>query len=83
MENLEWIKEGACLPFSPEMFLPEPDDKDAEKLAKIVCESCVVKSECLSYALDNRIKVGIYGGTTPKERRNINRERQRGNSNPQ
>jgi WhiB family redox-sensing transcriptional regulator len=80
MENLEWIKEGACLPFSPDIFLPEPDDKGAERLAKRICAECIVKSECLSYALDNHIKVGIYGGTSPKERRNINRERQRGKS---
>lgn len=42
------------------------------------CETCVVRKACLEYALDNNC-VGIWGGTTQKQRAKI--KRQQGLSN--
>jgi WhiB family transcriptional regulator, redox-sensing transcriptional regulator len=36
--------------------------------AKAVCTRCIVRTECLRYALDNNL-VGIWGGLTLAERR--------------
>lgn len=38
---------------------------------KTVCDTCVVKAQCLDFAVRNKINHGIYGGTTPKERREL------------
>jgi WhiB family transcriptional regulator, redox-sensing transcriptional regulator len=34
-----------------------------------VCERCPVKDECLSYALNNEITFGVWGGLTERQRR--------------
>ena len=36
--------------------------------AKSVCEVCIVRVNCLQYALDNDESYGIWGGLTPVER---------------
>ena len=44
------------------------------KDAKKVCWSCEVRQECLEYAMKNREVVGVWGGTSEKERRRLRRE---------
>jgi WhiB family redox-sensing transcriptional regulator len=46
-------------------------------LARAVCRYCPVRVECLEYALATRQEDGVWGGTTPWERRSIRRRRQR------
>jgi Transcription factor WhiB len=36
--------------------------------AQRVCSACVARPECLQFALDERITVGVWGGTTPAQR---------------
>lgn len=43
------------------------------KAAKAACERCPVQAECLEYALVSNLQDGIWGGTTPHERREIGR----------
>ena len=40
-----------------------------------MCRGCVVRTECLEYALVNGEKFGIWGGLSERERRRIRRER--------
>lgn len=40
-----------------------------ERRAKALCGLCPVREECLSFALNNDEKFGIWGGTTERERR--------------
>lgn len=37
--------------------------------AKRMCEECEVRAQCLEYALMAKIDHGIWGGTSPKERK--------------
>lgn len=34
-----------------------------------VCDQCVVRDECLYFAVDNQIEEGVWGGTTAQQRR--------------
>ena len=43
--------------------------------AKEVCRGCVVREECLEFALQNGEKFGIWGGLSERERRRIRRQR--------
>jgi len=43
--------------------------------AKQVCMSCIVRTECLADALDNRVEFGVWGGMTERERRALLRRR--------
>jgi hypothetical protein len=35
---------------------------------EVICSMCPVRSECLGYALANRIEFGVYGGMTGYQR---------------
>jgi WhiB family redox-sensing transcriptional regulator len=69
---LGWMSRGACGGSDPELFFPVagtagPAVRQAEA-AKAVCRRCVVRANCLSYALE-AMPMGIWGGTTEEERR--------------
>jgi WhiB family transcriptional regulator, redox-sensing transcriptional regulator len=73
--DIIWRDLGACRGLDPEVFFPESDE-DAET-AKAICDSCDVRIACLEHALASREKVGVWGGTTERERRRIIRQRRR------
>ncbi|MFF3492882.1 WhiB family transcriptional regulator [Streptomyces sp. NPDC002795] len=47
----------------------------AQSSAKRICGGCVIKTECLAHALDQRIQHGVWGGMTERERRALLRRR--------
>ena len=66
-----WRDAAACRGMNPNIFYPEArSDEDA---AKRICRECVVQNECITSALINGEKDGIWGGSTPKERTAIMR----------
>ena len=68
-----WQDEANCLGVDPELFFPERGGSTRE--AKEVCQGCVVKDDCLEFALQNGEKFGIWGGMSERERRRIRRQR--------
>jgi WhiB family redox-sensing transcriptional regulator len=57
----------------PDLFFPERGASTRE--AKEVCRGCVVREDCLEYALVNGEKFGIWGGMSERERRRLRRQR--------
>ena len=70
-----WRNLGACRGLDPSVFFPETEEMAEE--AKNICLTCDVRVACLEHALASREKVGIWGGTTERERRRIVRQRRR------
>jgi WhiB family transcriptional regulator, redox-sensing transcriptional regulator len=68
-----WQRSANCLGVDPDLFFPERGGSTRE--AKEVCRGCVVRQECLQYALDNSEKFGIWGGLSERERRRLRRRR--------
>ena len=67
-----------CVGIGPELFFPD-DPAEAIKLKVLVkplCDSCSFKLACLQWALDND-EVGIWGGTTDRDRKELRRRRYR------
>ena len=62
-----------CLGVDPDLFFPERGASTRE--AKEVCRGCVVRPDCLEFALANGEKFGIWGGMSERERRRIRRQR--------
>lgn len=68
-----------CAEVDPEIFFA-PDSTSDHKVfftaveAKRICKRCEHKLECAEYSLSNRV-VGIWGGLSEMERREIRRER--------
>lgn len=70
-----WTKMALCAahPGQGWWFPEDYDDKDASK-AIAICRACPVQDECLSYAIATGQSEGIWGSTTPSQRRVIARE---------
>jgi WhiB family transcriptional regulator, redox-sensing transcriptional regulator len=76
LENAEdrgWQARANCMGVDPDLFFPERGASTRE--AKEVCRGCVVREDCLEYALDNGEKFGIWGGMSERERRRLRRIR--------
>ena len=41
----------------------------AQREVQGFCRACPVRTECLAYALDQRIEFGVWGGMTERQRR--------------
>lgn len=65
---------GPCAAYDPETFFPLTYGLQCAKQieeARSVCRACPLRDECLSWALPQADLDGIWGGTTPPERRRI------------
>ncbi|MFV6049986.1 WhiB family transcriptional regulator [Streptomyces sp. NPDC056297] len=71
-DDEEWGERAVCRAADPEELFVEGA---AQNRAKAVCNGCPVRTECLAYALDQRIEHGVWGGTTDRERRALLRRR--------
>jgi WhiB family redox-sensing transcriptional regulator len=71
--DTSWQALANCLGVDPDLFFPERGASTRE--AKEVCRGCVVREDCLEYALRNGEKFGIWGGMSERERRRIRRQR--------
>ena len=78
-EELTWQRFANCLGVDPDLFFPERGASTRE--AKEVCRACVVRADCLEYAITNGEKFGIWGGLSERERRRIRRARALANAN--
>jgi WhiB family redox-sensing transcriptional regulator len=67
-----WMTEGNCAGVDPELFFPQRGESSED--AKAVCRGCLVRAECLDYALSINERNGIWGGTSERERRAIRRQ---------
>ncbi len=69
-----WVVRAACAGGRV-----EPDglfvEGAAQRAARVVCEQCPVRLDCLADALDNRVEFGVWGGMTERERRALLRRR--------
>lgn len=68
---------GACKDINPAVFFPHSGSPSQNLTAKRICDSCIQKSRCLSYAVRYGIEDGVWGGTSGKERRGLIRARNR------
>lgn len=65
-ELMPWVDDAACAGEDGTLFFP--DRGESAHPAKMICSRCVVRADCLAYALDTGVKYGIWGGLTEKER---------------
>lgn len=62
-----------CTTYSTDIFYPEEYEESDVAQAKTICNDCWIKDKCLAYALSTNEKEGVWGGTTPIERKRIRR----------
>jgi WhiB family redox-sensing transcriptional regulator len=67
----QWKPMGACGSAEPDLFFPvsaAASNPVQVAEAKVVCARCVVRRECLDFAIATRQMHGIWGGLTEEER---------------
>lgn len=62
-----WRTRGVCQSVDPETFFPAPSEPADAAIA--LCRTCDVQGSCLAWALDVGDCHGVWGATTPRERR--------------
>lgn len=71
LDERPWASYAACRGADPDLFFPGEGE---EALAALkICSGCAVKAECLEWALEARIRYGVWGGTTERDRRRLQR----------
>jgi WhiB family redox-sensing transcriptional regulator len=76
----DWRAAGACRTADPDLFFPVAVGAAASaqvSRALLICGGCLVKDQCLDFAMRTREPAGIWGGTTPEERIRVLRARHR------
>lgn len=63
----DWTTAARCRGTDAEAFFVRslPEAREALRL----CQRCTVKQECLEYAIDEGIDLGVWGGLTERQRR--------------
>ncbi|MGH9065548.1 MAG: WhiB family transcriptional regulator [Acidimicrobiales bacterium] len=72
-KDRSWQHRANCMGVDPELFFPQRGVSTRE--AKEVCRGCVVRQDCLEFAIANGEKFGIWGGLSERERRRVRRSR--------
>jgi WhiB family transcriptional regulator, redox-sensing transcriptional regulator len=62
-----WRTRGVCQSVDPETFFPAPSEPADAAVA--LCRTCDVQGACLAWALEVGDCHGVWGATTPRERR--------------
>lgn len=65
-----WTEHALCAQTDPEAFYPEKGGSN--RAAKATCNRCPVRADCLTLALENDERFGIWGGYSERERRRLN-----------
>jgi len=72
MARQDWQDDAYCFGMSSDIFYGKfdmPMTSQEINLAKVICNKCEVKRDCLITALRNQESYGVWGGFTSFERR--------------
>lgn len=79
--NTAWRESGACFDSDSNAFIPfslvmERQVQQVDYTVAIrVCSECLVREECLDFAVTTKQDFGVWGGKTSKQRLQLRRRR--------
>lgn len=73
-----WMDSALCAEVGGDLFFADKGQWADTFKAKTVCRRCPVAPKCLSYALENNEMHGVWGGTTPEQRKTLRTGSRRG-----
>jgi WhiB family transcriptional regulator, redox-sensing transcriptional regulator len=77
--QVDWRELSACQSVDPDLFFPlSSAGRSLEQVAeaKAVCARCLVRRQCLAFAMRSGQRHGIWGGLTEEERSRKTRRRE-------
>lgn len=72
----DWTTQARCRFEDPDLFFPSGTSQPARtqlEEARRICQVCPVRAPCLELAIATEERNGMWGGTTPNERRRMRR----------
>jgi len=73
VDSSGWQVHARCRDYDPRTFFEAEEGSDSlnepSGAAKRICDGCVVRDDCLNYALDADEQFGVWGGLTVRERK--------------
>jgi WhiB family redox-sensing transcriptional regulator len=75
--SARWRDRARCRGLDLSLFFPENEEGADAESAKEVCAACPVREECLQDAMAAKEAYGVWGGTTPRDRRRMLRRSRR------
>lgn len=69
------MERAQCRGEDRSLFFPSLGADTAK--ARVICSICPVRSECLNYAVADAEIVGIWGGTSARQRQKLRSERRK------
>lgn len=73
LTDRDWHLDALCTQTDPELWFPDTGEHAIE--AKKICHQCPAQHPCREQAIRDYEPYGIWGGTSPKERRQIRTQR--------
>jgi WhiB family redox-sensing transcriptional regulator len=67
----EWFARAACRGMDAGLFFPVRGG--TAEAARAVCSTCMVRAECLDYAVSEADLGGVWGGVSARERARLRR----------
>jgi WhiB family redox-sensing transcriptional regulator len=80
--TLVWRAEARCRDVPTAVFYPVRGDSVLVEVAKRICTGCPVKEECLRYAIEAGEVLGVWGGASAHDRREMRAEVRLANGTP-
>lgn len=69
LDERPWAAYASCRSADPELFFGSEEHQTRQAIK--ICNGCAVREACLEWALDMRIKYGVWGGLTERDRRRV------------
>lgn len=66
-EELAWQEDASCIEIGPEPFFQEKGGQTPTAVRGL-CVACPVQTQCLNMALNDPHLMGVWGGTSERER---------------
>ncbi len=64
-----WMRDALCREYPDVTWFPASTVLSDYDAPKAVCNRCLVRSDCLAFALERKIDYGVWGGMTAPDRR--------------
>jgi WhiB family redox-sensing transcriptional regulator len=71
----QWMRDALCHEHPELSWFPVPGPSADNDGPRSICRRCLVRLDCLAYALEHKMNYGIWGGMTALDRRHLLAER--------
>ena len=73
-DDSDWAVRANCRGENPDIFFPESVTQQTLAAARVICNACVVRENCLETAITTEATRGIWGGIDEDTRKRIGKQ---------